>query len=330
MQNTLQIARVMGTKCVFPVAVQRELAANWDRKLVEQSDGIEAAVRKLGGSLRAVGFGVPIFEHQTGIAEAYEAVVTQLLGSGNFVVVGYPTVSLERAFEEAIARTPPFQEQGKGFQDFVIYSSFVEYIQGQQDATGAFVSEDRAFDGIDSGPRVQIFKNLDAFQNVLKDDIEAALRGAWEDLRRLTAGVFDSRIAEVQEYIDQNLAISASSLGMWELPAKVNHVRVAGHAQNIQVPFSPTDDGSKVVPISADFPAEVSVTRRVYRQIPQAAVRIGEPAPPAWIGLVRSHFEKPDGEYEEASFSKVVRVQATGSRVNHYRDLSLTGVELMS
>lgn len=329
MQTVLRTAEILGTTPILPAAVERELAAHWERELGEKMGRLEAEANKVRQVLRAVRLNPPDVSAPTSSADAYRATVREVQREWKFKGIPFPDLSLAEAFDAAIRQTPPFESKGKGFQDYVIYRSFLDYLKTSAGCVGAFVSGDKAFQGITPHAQIRFFGSLDAIEAALEGALKAEFLKDREQYRLLVAKAFDSRFADVQEYVDKHLEVPPASLEVWGRPAKVNYVKLAGGAQNIQVPFPSGEASKKAVSVSGDFAAKVSITRQVYAEVPQPPVKIGEQIPPAWYGFALRYLAGGrEEEYEDVDLDRLVRVQAVASYPNGYADLEVVSVEL--
>ncbi len=136
-------ARHFEIELFLPVATEMELEQHWYRALTSMCSDMSLNVNKLRRALRYVDLAIPDqnLPNEETARGAYRAMVSRVKQEWAIASVPLTGRVLEDVFGMAIHQSPPFKEEGAGFQDTMIYLSVIDYLR-ESGRAGAYVSND--------------------------------------------------------------------------------------------------------------------------------------------------------------------------------------------
>lgn len=210
-----------------PAVVFEELVANHGRGVAKA----EETLRRLKRERSIVGMSAlksaeAVMDYRTYVEDLFDEKLA-------FNVLPWPTTSHAVLVERAVTRTPPFDHNGGGYRDALVWADVVELARAGHHV--ALVSMDKAFVGEDGA----LAKPLEAEVDALNGSVELVrdfnswliAELPWKSIADLEAAVSLSRTSEfydwyLQSDFQDNLAPSVEELGFTWAPYEFEIVDV--------------------------------------------------------------------------------------------------------
>jgi hypothetical protein len=220
LKRILFFAGRYGIDLFLPAATEMELEEHWYREFVGLRDVSTASALKLSRFLKNVSVGpltlnVP---DEVSARDRYRAAVQGVKTNWGIQTIPLAGRSVEELFGMAIRQTPPFKEEGAGFQDTVIYTSVVDYLR-ETGRSGAYVSNDGIFHkqrgrileiAGAAGVRLRLYRTLGELEEEFKKELSDEIGRAMERDRQRAADALHTRTPEIEEFIANNVEIPKS------------------------------------------------------------------------------------------------------------------------
>jgi len=269
MKNLLTLARDHDIAVLFPRAVEVEIEEHWIRDLREKSHQALARVNELRKYLsRASGnlmeFNVP---DESSLLQEYRQCVEGIKTLWGLQSVPITERPLDYIFGMATRQHPPFEEQGKGFQDAVIFLSCMDDLRRNPGRTGAFVSADHVFQRNEietltnsESVKLSLYRSIEEPLDILRQYIGEPERDEWEEDRKRAKEALEVRIrsGEVSQYIRDNLGIPMIRAANW-IWRVTEIVGVEARIDRVETPPPRGRTAGESVPVSADITATLQV-----------------------------------------------------------------------
>jgi hypothetical protein len=280
------LAREVGVPVCLPEPVEAELAAQFMRTFAAANAEISQAWRAMQGVFRranAVPGGGPHNPTAGEARAAYERAVTAARQAHHLVQIARSERPVAGYFEQALAQSPPFDSEGRGFKDAVILMSVIDDLHRRAPASGLLVTRDADFRGVEAlaeslGVRL-IVRNADDAVGILRRRLDAAARASYAAAERQALELAQRELATLGQFITDNLAVSSAVLAD---PAE-QLIRFLGvHISSIKgvqsdPPFSALESGERT---------KLTFTMRVHLHadvmpipetlVPPATVKVGD------------------------------------------------------
>lgn len=213
----LNWARSYGVRLYLPLATEMELEEHWYREFEAKCSDIDVRSSRLRRSYPFVDMrGLVINIPDEGTARTqYRDTVQQVKDAWEIETLPLTRRGVDEFFRLAITQSPPFKEEGAGFQDTVIFFSVIDYLR-ETGRAGAYVSNDGIFKkhaerileiARSSGVQLRLYRTIadleKAFHGQLEDDIKAAL----DRHIQLAYETLNARIPLIEEFIARNIEI---------------------------------------------------------------------------------------------------------------------------
>jgi len=255
MKNLLTLARDHDIAVLFPRAVEVEIEEHWIRDLREKSHQALARVNELRKYLsRASGnlmeFNVP---DESSLLQEYRQCVEGIKTLWGLQSVPITERPLDYIFGMATRQHPPFEEQGKGFQDAVIFLSCMDDLRRNPGRTGAFVSADHVFQRNEietltnsESVKLSLYRSIEEPLDILRQYIGEPERDEWEEDRKRAKEALEVRIrsGEVSQYIRDNLGIPMIRAANW-IWRVTEIVGVEARIDRVETPPAAREDGGR-------------------------------------------------------------------------------------
>lgn len=335
LRSCLQLARTLGVRIFLPCVVEQELEAGWTRDLDKASEEVKGKINKLEKYLlgHKIEANIPTRDC---IVQIYRSATQDAKNEVSLESIPLTKVPLETLVERAIAKQPPFEEQGKGFQDAVIYFSILDHLDDGTSEAAVLVARDKVYTDSavaklaqDRGLKIEVFTSVEDLDKTLITWLDKAVRGLYEQDREKAKKALEDRRSEIESFISVNLEVPESLL--WLIPRVLGMSRV--ELVSIEKVFTPNPlqrtEGEQV---ELYFEAQVNlhITVESYaRAYPTVRMlKVGqEPPSPSLSALAKVLAAGPSRE--DKVVQKVVSAAATAEYAkNDYRDIRLRSVVL--
>lgn len=336
LERLLGLADALEVRVLLPLAVERELENNWFRALRKKRDEIMGRVQAFNtyGAKIVSLLGVSGLQKEEEILPAYRRLIGELKSKWKIKTIPFTSRSTEAIFNDAIRRIAPFQHEGKGFQDAVIWYSVIDDLAKRPGQMGAFVSQDEDFreeplmeSAAASGARIKLYKSVDEVAQVIQERIVETFKQVWEKDQQEALQSLEARLLDIQKFVEENLQIYEQDLRLGGTLIAIHQIEVL-KIKKVRTPFPLKREPSEPFRISADIYVKMHV--RVERFTPSApkVVKVGETLPhPEARFLIRTL----GGNKQEVDETPERTVELEGSanvRDGKYQDISLVSVQL--
>ena len=267
------------------------------------------------------------------LRNAYRIIVQDLKEKWAIVSVPLTSRPLDEIFRMSIRRVPPFQEEGKGFQDTVILLSVIDHLCEATGQVGAFISRDTDFKEQEVtkltgsiGAQIKLYKTISEISEVLMDqmreNIRENIKSEWERDQREVAELLKTMLPQIEEFITKNLEVPKWQLFLEGRIVAVPRIEVT-QIKSVQTPLLSEKKDGQLVKIS--FDTKVNLHAVIERFPPLTPLKVGEellaeepPAQELRIGVGALQGPKRETEI----LQRVVGVEATATiRDNGYKDI---------
>src|SRR5690242_7514985 len=151
-QGLLRLARWWKIAIFFPEPTLTEAESHWLRKVEEAVGELTGACRRLPRIAAPVPCEVTV-KHPTAsdLLNEFRARTEAALKLFDVSRAGFTSRSSKEVFEYATRYVRPFSrnEEGKGFQDAIIFLSVLDHVRDHDDISGVLVSNDGDMKGLD-------------------------------------------------------------------------------------------------------------------------------------------------------------------------------------
>jgi hypothetical protein len=225
LHELLSLAHALNVGLSLPRAVELELEQHWTRGLEDAHARLcEAEANFLAwndkvcpdDAVQGTYTGYDMSDTFSG----YDAVVRRFKSEWGMSSPCYDNLSVEKLFEMAIGRTPPFKEQGAGFQDAVILLSIIQDLVNSPDISGILISDDKIFSSVPTkqfidqcGAELRAFRTTDEVVRDLKTRLDELVKHEWDqDQSEAIAGLVKD-LAPTQDFLTKQLHAQRETLG---------------------------------------------------------------------------------------------------------------------
>lgn len=216
LRNVFALASRWSVKVFFPEPVRRETEEHWVRNVRKKTQAMESAVSDFNRITRAVaGRATIAVEELTRLVARFRENDEKLRDYFHIEQIPYPKRPMAELFEVGTRYEPPFvaEQEGKGFQDAVIFSSILEHLQAHQDLTAVLMTSDSAFAKIRSTmfapacPDAKLeIQSLDEVFSVLYDAYwEEDIKRPWDAERDEAKRAIEADMPRLRDFITANL-----------------------------------------------------------------------------------------------------------------------------
>lgn len=122
---------------------------------------------------------------------------------------------LAEYFDLALAQSPPFDAEGRGFKDALILCSVIDDLR-RRNVRGLLVTRDKDFQGTETlaqrlGAQL-IIRNVDEAASILHRRLSAAARDAYAAAEREALALARQELARLSQFITENLEVPSRVL----------------------------------------------------------------------------------------------------------------------
>jgi hypothetical protein len=323
--NLMHMARMHGVGVIMPLAVEMELEERWIRETEQTGKEIAGRVgnfnRQTRNCLPSINVELP------GTAELrrqYRERIQTIKEGFLITVIPLSSRSLEVLYEMATKLIPPFEAKGVGFKDAVILFSVLDHLEANPEHQGALIAGDQMFDkALGFFPpvngRIQVYKEIKEVYGILLERMTRRYFEAWQEDRREIKSILERRITELQQFIESNLEFYTSQLP--GLVQSVKSIEISDIKEDtVQAPIPRPKNGEEVQ-LSFEVGVKLHAVVTKFPSIGQRPLRVGE--------VVQVGAEILSGpREEEETLDQTVKVEASASYNNGYKDIRFVSVSL--
>jgi hypothetical protein len=217
LKAVLRLARHFDVRLFLPLATEMELEEHWYRDFLLLSSAVSDSFQKLNRSLRYVDFQVraPDVPDEALARRQYRAAVERIKEEWGFGTVPLTPRDLGEVFGMAIRRSPPFKEEGAGFQDTVIYMSVIDHLR-EQGGTAAFISNDAIFKkqrerilqlAEEGGVQLRLYRTVGELEKEFARELGEEIGNAMKQDRNRVTEILKARLPDIADFIFKNIEI---------------------------------------------------------------------------------------------------------------------------
>jgi len=230
----------------------------------------------------------------------------------------------------AVGLRPPFEAEGKNFQDAVILLSAVDHLLANP-ADALFLSADGDFRDVrfdeylgEGKPRMRLCASVGDLEKRLEQALDAVVRALWNADRLVARKALENELPRLQEFILENLRIEPTPLGIFGPLAAIPSAAIR-QVQRVETPFPAIRKEGDAVTVTALVEIDLKVLKRDWSGPSPKPLKIGEPLrdePLADFDLSRLL-----PRFVEDTVPLVVEVEAVATFTDgHYSNLQFSNV----
>lgn len=215
----ITLAHDVGLIVCLPEPVEAELAAQFMRDLAAINDKITSNWRGVEGLFRrvnAVPEGAPHRPTAGDARAAYERAVIATCRAHGLERIARSERPLGDYFDLALAQSPPFDADGRGFKDSVVLMSVIDDLCRREIQRGLLVTRDKDFQGIEAlverrGVQL-IVRNVDEAVSILRRRLNAADQATYAAAERQALALAQQELSGIVTFISDNLEVPSTVL----------------------------------------------------------------------------------------------------------------------
>jgi hypothetical protein len=285
----------------LPEVVAQEQEAQFLREYAAASRGL--STRAINGFLRRVDLppiGPPVPPSPDEMLDKYRNAVRNACAEWSLAEVPIASPTIRTLLNMLFRRTRPFDENGKGLGDAMIYLSVIEDLKASQEKVGLLVTGDSDFDGaevlaLESGVEVITMTAEEAIE-AIQGRLSAAARQAADVRDAQAQRSVEQKLDELSKFLEANLNIPLSLVeDAGEEFLRVGRVDAQRVLKATAIPGRGTDAASTTLSAKVQVRIETEVVRTTH--IGPPTVRAGQ-----------SRFELDAKQNEEALMRRLFTV----------------------
>ncbi len=265
LEQLLSLAKNLGVQVFLPEPVDCEREEQWLRDFSKSATEQKKVWLSIEQQLSNIGVQINSGDFPTGIQlrESYRLSVGALKKNWSIFDAPYTSRKLTDLFLLAARHQIPFGDEGRGFQDAVIYLSVVDHLAGFKEGISAIlVSSDKGYDSISMALVAPDIKDLDltiarldGATEILKSHLEESVRRHWDVLQNKAKKKLQEMRQNLETFFLAN--ISPDQLPVFGNVAHVYQIEVA-NIINVRTPDPRELNSGEEFEISADLSLRVS------------------------------------------------------------------------
>ena len=217
-QSVLKACSLLNVQIAVPEIVADETIGNFPKKLNEKAKAYKVARRSLA---KLVDLEDCAFSSEEAI-ESFESWLNDLVAEFDIAILPYPDLSTKEIVVASYAGEKPFNVQGIGHKDFLVWKSIVEHLHGAHDSSSSFFLTNNTKDFCEDDENGQPTLHQDLCKDI---DIKTPAPAIYTSMKQF----FDSellpqlegiQIAEVPDLSAQDIQELAADLLLKELPQR--------------------------------------------------------------------------------------------------------------
>jgi hypothetical protein len=258
LRNVFVIGGWWGIQMFLPEPVVKEAEEHWFRRVREQITRADNAARDLQRVAKPAVCDAKV-EHPAieRLHEQYRAKRDEVVAKYAIAIPPFTKRSVEDIFDLATKYVMPFEydNEGKGFQDVVIFASILEHLGTQPNLKAVFITKDEVFRksnykdffaGFDSR-RLRIVDLDTVWEELLRPYFDETVLKPWKEERQNALAAAKALAPELKNFLTSHLNESMLKSGWFETVVKLLSV-----------------DGVEVTSVDTPIPdAEQSADRKV-------------------------------------------------------------------
>jgi len=334
LETALRLCQQFGVEIFLPAPVLEQLEAHWRRALNEALKAAAAGRSRVEKLCARVGVTIPPDEVPSSeeTLSKYEGAVGDFLSTWSIQQAPVTTRPIAELFTLAVGLRPPFEAEGKNFQDAVILLSAVDHLLANP--VGAlFLSADGDFrnvsfeDYLGAGKaRLRLCPSIADLQGLLEKALDAVVRARWMEDRLLARAALEKELPRLETFLRENLRIEADELGAFVSVAGIPSATVR-LVQKVETPFPTARKEGDRVNVTALIEVELKVVRREWPRAPSEVYKIGDSVSPVAVAPFDLASFLP--RLVEGSFPLVVEVEAVATFTGgNYSDVQFSSVRV--
>lgn len=329
---------ISGIVPLLPVVAQQELANRFVRDYQERRSAIEKSISNLKRiSRELVGEVKCHVASEDEVKDRYAARIAQLMKHWKFETVPLDSPPIEELLDLAIKRTAPFEEEGKGFQDVLLFHSLLAFLR-QNGKSALLVSKDGGFSApavgqqaTALGVRFRIGKDLGVVETIIKQYLTGVIKTGWENEGNKLREAVRTRESDLVAFLERNLELSEQDLGFGLLTGSL--VAIQGfdvdpdpRALYFQILDVVNKPNEKLV---VDMECIVRIRARITSPLqlpPSPRFKLGEGKRSGQASWIDPNL--PTQSEQDVVIERVVMVQSAGTPSVSYSDLQFLTASL--
>ena len=331
LHNALSLASWWGVPVFLPRPVLMEAEEHWIRAVQNKVTGLDGAADQLERIARPINARIKS-EHLPveRLVEDYHAVVETAMAEYRMHLCPFTKASAEEMFNLAVRYIHPFEleQQGKGFQDAVIFSSVLQHLKANPDLIGILVTADDVFHK--TKPAEFEAEIPDARLRVC--DLDRAYELLWSPYwdetvtkpyaveRENAKLAAEAAIPVLKDFITAHLSESMLKAGAFDRVLKLSAVGEV-KVMYVQTPLPKPEQPNRRVRVAIAASAEcTAVVEKDYSYVHAFLKMQGEPPQPveaeeklSWLGGVEATAEVVERKYVNLTPVSLLSLDELGS-----------------
>jgi hypothetical protein len=227
--NFVALARLVKVPLYLPAAVRRELAEQYVRDFDELHFKYK---QKMADHLGRVGLSLPDPPTEEALAKAFAERSDAATSGLRLLDVPLTTRPLAEVHEAFVKRTSPFDREGRGFGDAVIFESVAEHFAASNAKFGLIVTNDKDFGGIDRVARARGLNlaaaDLTTAEKKLSDRLNAVARLRFDTQSARLNTFLANHEVELRDFLVRNVEFSSAHFGLFSNIESVDAIKSIG------------------------------------------------------------------------------------------------------
>lgn len=333
LRSCLELARLFKIRVCLPDVVEQELEARWLRYYDEAFGEAKRKIDKLERYVlgNKVEVNIPPRDQ---ILEIYRCQARDAKNANYIESIPLTKAPLEKFVEMAVNRHLPFEDEGKGFQDAVIYLSILDHLDDATGDNAVFVARDKVYDDADVAKlaigrnlHIKVFESVERLHDALTERLDKTVRKLYEDDWRKAREALEAKRSEIESFISTNLEIPESAFPFIGKVTSIQRVQL-GTIEKVVTPNPLKRKEGEQVEIYFEAQIDLHVTIESYSmdypkdrmlKVGQQALAVSLPGLAEALAALSIR--------EQKIVQKVVILEATANYVgNQYSDIHPTAV----
>lgn len=329
-----ELVKKLGGVLITPDPVEREAEQHNLRAISADVSGIPDKLKRLPPSAQAALRSPSLFNLEV-VRKEYRELWDEWKQRLSIESCPLTSKSLDQLFSMAVAHEIPFGDEGRGFQDVVIYHSIREDLARYPGAVGLLIAKDERY----RSPALRAQEQIEGIRlraDTLDDAIKFLEGQSNEEERRAREHEKGSAraallgvVPEVEQFVRENLVLTAEQLGLVGHVVAIEDLRVTD-VENVTISHSgKTEPGCENI-VEIAFNAQLSL-RFVFltppKRLSPSGIRAVDDPRVAWSEALTPTY----GDRERLTLTFAPTVEALGSATadpDGYRNFHFHSVRL--
>jgi hypothetical protein len=331
-----KLADWLGVSLFLPQAVEDELEAHWFRDFDEKKKELERKLKAINEDFDGIASPLKISgtSSEVQMRKKYRAIAKKLKPQLKIKSVAFSKHSAKDVFQMALQRVPPFKKDDLGFKDTTIYLSVIEHLKESANDGAVFVSLDKGFQqkeletvAAKAGVRIQVLKNLDELEALMKAELETQMKEQWEQEQHRLRMALVKAMPEIKTFVEKNLEFKSSDLRIFGMIANIEGIDDIA-ITNVHSPLMLAVRQAGSINVSFDAVVTLNVRCKRFAISPEPKLKIGDPKNVSAGGYgILDYLQANSPQFETVQQKAMIEVEATAEiKDREYSNLKFSAV----